>query len=225
MTHHDHTAGHLYCAISALSFLDRLPPSVPSSRTSNLKNKVTGLSCLEGTVRWLVSRQIETIPDDDDDDDEADRTNEHGHHHTAATAHLTDGMNCLSFHGPRSAIHHQDQGNEPEHHHQAHHTPPVPLQPHTSLIDIPPHGHFPTDPLRRGDPASLLIPANIPSQTETGATATAGFNGRCNKAVDTCYSFWVCGSLSVCFIFSSPTLHLCPSLPLSTCLYIHEYQG
>ena len=30
----------------------------------------------------------------------------------------------------------------------------------------------------------------------------AGFNGRCNKPADTCYSFWAGGSLSVHFTFS-----------------------
>ncbi len=27
-----------------------------------------------------------------------------------------------------------------------------------------------------------------------------GFNGRCNKRVDTCYAFWVTASLDVCFL-------------------------
>jgi len=30
-----------------------------------------------------------------------------------------------------------------------------------------------------------------------GRPLWAGFNGRCNKKTDTCYSFWVCGSLDV----------------------------
>jgi geranylgeranyl transferase type-1 subunit beta len=30
-----------------------------------------------------------------------------------------------------------------------------------------------------------------------------GFNGRCNKRVDTCYAFWVTGSLDACIRFLS----------------------
>ncbi|KAI9821581.1 MAG: Geranylgeranyl transferase type-1 subunit beta [Thelocarpon impressellum] len=41
----------------------------------------------------------------------------------------------------------------------------------------------------------LLPPA--PSPPPLPASAFGGFNGRCNKPPDTCYSFWVCGSLAV----------------------------
>ena len=34
----------------------------------------------------------------------------------------------------------------------------------------------------------------------------AGFNGRCNKAADTCYAWWVGGSLGVSYANPSPTV-------------------
>lgn len=37
-----------------------------------------------------------------------------------------------------------------------------------------------------------------------------GFNGRCNKRVDTCYAFWVGASLDVCI--SNPPLMVCSML-------------
>lgn len=33
-----------------------------------------------------------------------------------------------------------------------------------------------------------------------------GFNGRCNKRVDTCYAFWVSASLDVCALSHFPYL-------------------
>ena len=49
----------------------------------------------------------------------------------------------------------------------------------------------------------------------------AGFNGRCNKPADTCYSFWAGSTLAVS---SMPT----PTLPLSVCInakYHHQLLG
>ncbi|KAI9884740.1 MAG: hypothetical protein M1823_003484 [Watsoniomyces obsoletus] len=204
-------AGHLYCAISALSFLDRLPPSVmqPSRALStSSKSKLTGLSSLEGTVRWLVSRQIETIPENEDDD-----VQEEDHHRQSdGVTQITDRMNGLGFHGPRSALLHQEQdpGRENGSDHHAHHTSPPPAIPlqdhHSSLLDSPPpYSHFPTDPLSgTGDDGFISDIMQDGSGSGRGPTSSstrrtkviAGFNGRCNKAVDTCYSFWVCGSLS-----------------------------
>ena len=37
------------------------------------------------------------------------------------------------------------------------------------------------------------------SEVEAEDLSCAGFNGRCNKPADTCYSFWVGGALGVCF--------------------------
>lgn len=49
----------------------------------------------------------------------------------------------------------------------------------------------------------------------------AGFNGRCNKASDTCYGFWVGGALAVCaFSFPLPKQFL--PLPL---LYLLRFLG
>ena len=46
-------------------------------------------------------------------------------------------------------------------------------------------------------PPAPLQPASKPLQIPTEETLWAGFNGRCNKPADTCYSFWVGASLSV----------------------------
>jgi geranylgeranyl transferase type-1 subunit beta len=48
-------------------------------------------------------------------------------------------------------------------------------------------------------PPHILDFEAIPSQSDK--PIIAGFNGRCNKPADTCYSFWACASLAVSLIF------------------------
>lgn len=77
------------------------------------------------------------------------------------------------------------------------------------------HGTYLEDhhKLEQSDQGNLLQrlpPHVIPSEHGQQHPLIAGFNGRCNKTTDTCYSFWVGGSLSVSlllpnFLPSSPT--------------------
>ena len=45
------------------------------------------------------------------------------------------------------------------------------------------------------DRGSVISPLTVPLSFEN--FSRAGFNGRCNKEPDTCYSFWAGGSLAV----------------------------
>ena len=70
----------MFCAIAALAFLHRLPPSI-EAKTNGATAQVTGLSDIKATIRWLVSRQTSTITDDDDFDTNGDETD------TSTTCH------------------------------------------------------------------------------------------------------------------------------------------
>ena len=78
----------------------------------------------------------------------------------------------------------EDEDDELESETGFHHTPGLAHNQHEcspQTVDTPRQGTPATHPLAR--------PMPVP--------AAAGFNGRCNKDADTCYSFWVCGSLDV----------------------------
>ena len=55
-------------------------------------------------------------------------------------------------------------------------------------------------------PASEFEPAG-PLRVNVEELVSAGFNGRCNKPEDTCYSFWVVGGLDVCVTASHSIKH------------------
>lgn len=133
-------AGFTYCAIGALSFLDRLPHGAESrdQDAPDDDGPLPGLSSLDRTVRWLVSRQTATLDEDDAVDTNSDETD------TAATCH--DAHSFVTMH------------------------------------------EFST---RRGELSYKARPASHFDLQWTG------FNGRANKIADTCYSFWVMGSLGV----------------------------
>ena len=116
-----------YCGIGALSFLDRLPKSLREPGNGANPLVLTGLSSVEGTVKWLVERQTPFFHDEEDSEEE-ERGNGQG---------LEGGLG----------------------------------------IDGTAKG-------RTND----LQPLEI---------TYAGFSGRRNKLADTCYSFWVGGSLAV----------------------------
>ncbi|KIV99171.1 uncharacterized protein PV09_09125 [Verruconis gallopava] len=126
MIFHEPHGGYTYCALAALALTDGLPKEIQtpySGDPSTRRN--SGLSDVEFTTHWLVSRQTSQLnadgeePDDDDDDDDDDA----------------------------------DDDND-------------------GLIDS-------------GRDQSAVTPL------------IAGFNGRCNKPADTCYAFWIGGSLSL----------------------------
>ncbi|KAH7417241.1 terpenoid cyclases/protein prenyltransferase alpha-alpha toroid [Cadophora sp. MPI-SDFR-AT-0126] len=123
---HEAHAGYTYCAIAALSLLDRRPSISSEGAASQSMSSRPGLTDHIATVGWLVSRQVEYLDEDEDDDSE-------------------------------------DEEEEPR-------RPAIELA-----------GVYEDDP-----------PAASPHHHEF-----VGINGRCNKPVDTCYSFWVSASLSL----------------------------
>ncbi|CAL3964288.1 hypothetical protein PZA11_001683 [Diplocarpon coronariae] len=128
---HEAHAGYTYCAIAALSFLDRLPdPSLYAFQPIGPTSSEPGLTDLPGTIRWLVSRQVGYTDEEDADIAEPD-------------------------------------------------------EPIIQLAGI-----------YKDDPVSFLDHKEV-----------VGLNGRCNKAVDTCYSFWVSASLSLLGQDAAQLLH------------------
>jgi geranylgeranyl transferase type-1 subunit beta len=118
-------AGYTYCAIAALSFVNRLPDSVPSEVVNESTSSPLGLTNIPATIRWLVSRQVRYPENEDEVEVEID--------HKPSQVKLA-GV-------------YEDK----------------PLVPDLSLEEA----------------------------------QFVGFNGRCNKRVDTCYAFWVTASLEV----------------------------
>ena len=117
-------AGYAYCAIAALSFLNRLPRQSP---TINKEQARYGLTNIPATIRWLVSRQV--VYDEENDEEEEEPEDP-----TQKQREALAGIYNDASLGP--IISHQDD-------------------------------------------------------------EFVGFNGRCNKMVDTCYAFWVVASLDV----------------------------
>ncbi|KAG9248307.1 terpenoid cyclases/protein prenyltransferase alpha-alpha toroid [Calycina marina] len=64
---HEAHAGYTYCAIACLSLLGRLPHSSGAQTDSEIS---PGLTNISGTIRWLVSRQLQYHNEDDNSDDE-----------------------------------------------------------------------------------------------------------------------------------------------------------
>ena len=77
-------AGYTYCAIAALSYLDRLPPCITNPWTSPADEyKVRGLTKLDDTIRWCMMRQVTILAHESgkdggasDDDDSEEETEE-----------------------------------------------------------------------------------------------------------------------------------------------------
>jgi geranylgeranyl transferase type-1 subunit beta len=136
---HESLAGFTYCAISALSFLERLPLGVVSpSEPSPHDDRIRGLFNLNLTLHWLASRQTATLDGEDAFDTNEDETDSSTTYHNARSS-----VKLSSFPSKVGEISYQGQP--------------------TSHVEI----------------------------------RWTGMNGRCNKIADTCYAFWVCGSLCV----------------------------
>ncbi|KAI9848709.1 MAG: hypothetical protein M1837_006796 [Sclerophora amabilis] len=151
--YHEAHAGFTYCAIGALSFLNRLPQAEELRSEMLLKSD---LRFLERTVQWLVSRQVISVEESDDVEDE-DSLNQ-------------EQFEAAPTRGPSS--------------------PSQPGAAQTLPHDASAHRSGPSSTEIRSQtpPAHLKMPIS---------TFAAGFNGRCNKVTDTCYSFWVGGSLAM----------------------------
>ena len=135
---HEAHGGYTFCAIAALYFIDRLPAGIyPSVSELGRHDRLTGLSNLDLTIHWLLSRQTTTIEEEEDE---------------------IIGVSTGEI--------------------------PAPL-PGLSL-----HSNGPAETEANSEPRGIQ-PSDI---------HWVGFNGRCNKIADTCYSWWVAGSLDVCFL-------------------------
>lgn len=135
--YHEAQAGFTYCAVGALSNINRLPspPYTAVPTDSSPKAALTNPSLL---IKWLVSRQTATISEEDELDTYGDETD------TPETCH-----DAHSFVYQDKFVSKQGEMN----------------------YEGRPSVHF--------------------------SLEWTGFNGRCNKIADTCYAFWVHGSLCV----------------------------
>ena len=181
--HREAHAGLTYCGIGALAFLDRLPPS-SSSRSSSEGSTEPFLAKFGSTVNWLVSRQVlistgESYPYGEDESGDQVQSDPLEHQQQRFSPAF-DSMAPYSTNGTLPL-------------------PPLevdfstslsPLlvqrQPHNPPLDIPIH-------LR---PCPQTIPFD-PEPPKTPPLPAVGFNGRPSKPADTCYSFWVSGSLQI----------------------------
>ncbi|KAI9839619.1 MAG: hypothetical protein M1819_002245 [Sarea resinae] len=164
-------AGFAYCGISALTFLDRLPPSIPNpyhrlrpSHPDNTTTKTTshppliGLTSPSHTIHWLLSRQTATLSE------------------PSATSTLGDESDTpATCHDAHTFLHST--------------TPSVPLSEKEVLSSNTNSGPKDEQEKQRLKEA--------PTAFDGPEIKWAGFNGRCNKIADTCYSFWVGACLAM----------------------------
>lgn len=209
------TAGETYCGIATLALLGRLPSKY--SKGGSTKNGETAISedFIESTIRWLVYRQTSMFQEEAEDEYTI-HDNEMSHHQPTAS-HLPQVSDI------QAAL-----PTLPEASHTNSSTSQAVLPPtHTSLPPLAPSHTAPqlshnapspshTAPefsYAASDPShaspSQPQPTPAPLTILPSSLLWAGFNGRCNKVADTCYSFWVGGTLSV----TSLPLPLSPSYP------------
>ncbi|KAL4868783.1 hypothetical protein BDV12DRAFT_169017 [Aspergillus spectabilis] len=80
-------SGHTYCAIGALTFLDRL--SNGSGRVSLIS---PGSKQFDSVVRWLVSRQTTELGEEDEEDEEESDSDDPVHDDVQSLAKAVDGL-------------------------------------------------------------------------------------------------------------------------------------
>ena len=132
-------AGYTYCAIAALSYLDRLPPCIVNPWTTPADGyKLRGLTKLDDTIRWCMMRQVTVL------------------------AHES-GKDC-------------DSGDEESEEEESE-----------------------EEVKKKNEMADAAT--NLRALTKD-FKQYIGCNGRLNKDPDTCYSFWVGGSLDVSSVLS-----------------------
>lgn len=194
-------AGFTYCAIGALSLLNRLP--LPDGAKGSQKSShedpaedihmtpAPGLSSFDVTVQWLVNRLTTSIDEEDLDEMEQDSEDDRDDHSMASTAASNTASERRQSTPPSEVASTvaTSSGSTPEKKDER----------DTSFRKI------------RSMPASALSDRNEPSDVAAHPDISlfdpvhsqwVGCNGRPNKLADTCYIFWVCGSLSVsCFSY------------------------
>ncbi|MCJ1405034.1 hypothetical protein MMC11_008260 [Xylographa trunciseda] len=179
--YHEAHAGFTYSGMGALSLLGRLPlqngtPAVSRSTVA------ADESFVQDVLYWLVYRQTTTFADDSQDSEIAD------------DAPLNVHEAPLDIHQDSPATH-GIPGGELEAPLNQHVTPIQPLVP---SHDLPGRG----TPLFYVLGASIENPPPMASHSaspeiDLGDLLWVGFNGRCNKIADTCYSWWAGGTLAM----------------------------
>lgn len=198
-------AGYTYCAIGCLYFLkNRLPlprSAKPPQEPLDDRSKALGLADPEATLRWLLSRVTDFVEEEHQDDDtDADGDLEMLSNDGSSTANEV-------FQTPNTSF---SSNND----YAARESP----LPH-SFEKIGSHVANPSEQLPLPnllDADSVSVASSPPSEDEEGAGTVqwAGCNGRANKLADTCYAFWVGGSLSVCCRYSASLLYADPFAPI-----------
>jgi len=179
------TAGFTYCAIGALFFLSRLPlpegvKGAKFSAHNDPKQEVhatpaPGLSSFDTTVRWLIGRLTTTLDEEDLDEQYDDEEDER--QSVASTASTT----AQSYEPPSTEdTPASSTGTTPE---KETSFTKIKSTPVSALSD-------------RKEPQTILDDPDV-SPWDPVTTLWVGVNGRPNKLADTCYIFWVCGSLTV----------------------------
>jgi geranylgeranyl transferase type-1 subunit beta len=183
-------AGFTYCAIGALFFLDRLPlpegakgkelTMETDSDESMEKTAAPGLSSFDTTIQWLVSRLTTSIDEDelnDDDDDEDD-----GDDHSVVSANSVNNNDAMSA-APSTSTSATSTSSSQAAPEQEHSFEKIRSAPASSLSD-------------RREPTRVVEDPDV-STFDPVHSFWTGCSGRPNKLADTCYVFWVCGSLTV----------------------------
>lgn len=175
-------AGFTYCAVGALTFLDRLPsPSgtrkQKESALPNGHSAPAGLSSRAATVRWLVARLTNTIYEEEDEEDTQDESDENGPGEVSTTS--TSSSTAGNSEGDAIAGIAFDSTD----------TPPS----ETKQTSTPSFTKLGSRPATEAD----STPTNLDASPDSVAGECTGLSGRTNKIADTCYAFWVGASLSV----------------------------
>ncbi|QDS72772.1 hypothetical protein FKW77_004694 [Venturia effusa] len=90
---HEPHGGYTYCALSALSFIDRLPSH--RTTTPSSFSPFSAITDPELTIHWLLQRQTTTFDEDDEVDTRGDETD------TTATCHDCHSFLNLSTQDPK----------------------------------------------------------------------------------------------------------------------------
>ena len=161
-------AGLTYCGVCTLSLLGKL-------------SSIDGRSSMAGSaaapdndfvldiLRWLVHRQTTTLHEEELPPEIPIQSL--NSHYEGSGAQVQPPGNVHHSNGLPPADHHAD--------HHAEHPPSVFIVQGASL-DVNP-----------------LLPSAATHESDYVDLSWVGFNGRTNKVADTCYSFWVGGTLSV----------------------------
>ncbi len=198
--------------MGALALVNRLPPGVEPFETStspvNSKNHghfETGLTSLEQTVRWLISR-ITTLIDEEDYKDAMEHDGGGGQYDDESDLE-TDGGSIISDQTSSTAEPRPSSQSTVD---TVSSVATTPEKSFAKLGSRPSADTVETHALVQ--PSPDMVPL-VTSPFDPFHSQWAGFNGRPNKIADTCYGFWVGGSLAV---------RALPGIPSRRLLYAND---